>query len=223
MPEKYREYKPIEKHKPPVVAESFSELQEISQENLPEEKIDFNKHDLIWDDESVDVEGDLSKVGATIIEIGGPTIKGFELLHASKLQNPVYISNIKNGLPVYKHSLFGGYKEKIIRKVDFVASGSQMPIKDESVDAVLAACLPSERGIGEQGLRFQVVQEAINALKIGGYLILNGARYEDIEYAISLGFVPVRAIIHPYELPNRLEKSLGFSYRTETWSIIFKK
>ena len=154
-----------------------------------------------WVKEGFSLIEEIKKIKKPLIEVGGPTTQGFELVDPEKLDKKVFISNITPGCPYYSGGEVLGY----IGKIDFQADAERLPFKDKSLGGLLASCLPND-------IREKTIREAVRVLDEGGIFVWQGGINEDIELAKSLRL-------------EVMEYSKCYSEHSEEWiwNVIFQK
>lgn len=134
---------------------------------------------IIYKDENFDVYDRLSEVKGPLIEVGGPTDNGYDLVDTSKLDKKIYVSNLFPGAPYFEKGKFIGYEGP----VDFQADARDLPLKPESVGAIFLKALgevettkdetPAVEKLAQQKkLREETLAEAAKMLEPGGVLLM---------------------------------------------------
>jgi hypothetical protein len=143
----------------------------------------FGPKSVEWKKDDFDLLETIKGLNSPVIEVAGPTDRGFELIDESKLDREVWVSNISPGYPMWNDNTgeFIGY----FGKVDFQADATTLPFATDSLGGILASCLPSE-------VREDAIKEASRSLKEGGVLVWQGGVASDIKTAEDGGFEAVQ-------------------------------
>lgn len=163
---------------------------------------------------------ELTKIKGPLIEIGGPTDSGFELIDIKALPKEILVSNLGPGARLFFDQCDTDINEsnKYYGRVDFQADGQNLPIRDESAGAIFIRCLgnikepdriidPIEDAANDLKLKTNVINEVYRVLENGGIFILERIQSEYFEFAKKAGFK-----LKQYKISRR-----GFG------SFIFKK
>jgi hypothetical protein len=156
-------------------------------------------HSVGWAAQGFDVADAFKKLRGQIVEVGGPTLDGFKIVHQKILADSgkQYITtNINDGL----YQMAGGTSEKVvkIKNVDVVADSRQLPFADGSLGAVFASCLPL-------GIRAETMLEARRVLEDDGLLVWQGTMKDDYEVAQRIG---LELLAYEWEIPSRVQNAL---------------
>lgn len=83
----------------------------------------------------------LNKVKGPLVEIGGPTLGGYQMIDFTKLNKKLLVSNLFPGVPEFIGSWDGKSTARIIfhGRVDFIADAFKLPMGDNTVGAVFAS------------------------------------------------------------------------------------
>jgi len=154
-----------------------------------------------WVKEDFSLIDEIKKLKKPLIEVGGPTTQGFDLVDFEKLDKKIFISNIAPGCPYYSGGELLGY----IGKVDFRADAEHLPFKDKALGGLFASCLSAQ-------IREMTIKEAKRVLDEGGIFVWQGGVDEDVKLAKSLGF-------------EAMEYSRSYNEDGEywVWNVIFQK
>ena len=136
-----------------------------------------------------DIKKILENMDEPLIEVAGPTPKGYyHFLELKDLNKEIFVSNFKNPVTYYDGSILG--------ELDFQADAQELPFKNGSVGAVFCSCIAPFKKNGlvedqkEKTLEFRrkVVKEALRVLKRKGFLIFSGLFPEDVHIFDNIGF-----------------------------------
>lgn len=119
----------------------------------------------LWVHPEFNVEEAVNSLTGPFLEIGGPTLKGFSLIDIYKL-HPLYVSNIRNQVPVsdfQSPEIIGHLKTRL----DLFADGTHLPFKANSLAGILVSHLPYFE-IPE------IAREAKRTLEHGGLIVVQG-------------------------------------------------
>lgn len=132
-----------------------------------------------WKEENFDLELAINKTSGPIVEVAGPTEGENLLIDFNKVEKNIYVSNIASSRDIIdlETEEFLGR----VGRVDFRADATALSIASGKIGVLFASCLPIEA-------REQFVKESKRVLEIGGILIYQGIRTEDIETAENAGF-----------------------------------
>lgn len=151
-----------------------------------------------WQKEGFDLLVELKNRSGPFIEVGGPTLSGYDIISKKQLAQtgkPMFASNNEDGLYHY----VGPHRKSIlIAKADFVADARELPLQNSSVGAVFASCLPHT-------IRKETIHEAARVLEQDGLLIWQGAFIDDLEWAKNAGLTLVG---YEWELPKSVTASI---------------
>lgn len=156
-----------------------------------------------WIKKGFSIENEMKHKHGPLMEIGGPTLGGFELVNFDSFDKDkkIFVSNITPGRSLYDgiSGQFLGYTGKI----DFMADAQKLPFRDGEIGALFASRLPIE-------IREKVIHEAKRVLEENGLLVWQGGREEDMKSAERVGF----------QLVEYSKKLYGSVYN---WNVIFQK
>lgn len=155
-----------------------------------------------WREAGFDVHQKLKEVRGPLIEVGGPSVQGFEMINQDQLGKKLHITNITPGVARFdaKTGALAGYEGR----VDFRADAAQLPFPDESVGALFFSSLSltgsnyktaAEFDAARERLCETALQEAARVLEIGGMLIWSRGFPADINLATRLNFKSKQYII----------------------------
>ncbi len=165
-------------------------------------KMEF-KGDSFGAKEDFSLEEEIKRRHGPLIEVGGPTKGGFELVDYSNLVDKIFISNVYPGCPLYDSQT--GKLLEYVGKIDFQADARSLPFGDSSIGGLFASYLPDE-------IREKVIYEAKRVLETGGLLIWQGGTEKDLKMAKKIGFTLMIYSKHFHECDN-----------TYTWNVIWQK
>lgn len=167
--------------------------------------VKFPKVEVAESQPLLNVTALLNRIPGVIVEIGGPTPRGYTFVDIKKLQKKIHVSNLLPGLVRWIPEQAGkvvtnpdGSSARPFRpglgrcdfydspthlegRTDFLADGRQLPFADKSVGAVMASCLTSD-------VRPSVLREIRRVLRPKGVLVWRGAFADDFAIAKTLGF-----------------------------------
>lgn len=127
-----------------------------------------------------DVYRELAQRQGHFVEVGGPTLGGYELINTSKLDRRLWITNVTPaGCEIYNP--YSGELVNVL-PIDFQLDATRMRFNDGSIGALFASCLFNN-------VRPQALSESARVLEQGGLLIWQGGREEDIYDAIQNGLI----------------------------------
>jgi len=128
--------------------------------------------------EANDLKKKIYDFNGLVVEIGGPTINGYEFLKDLNIDLPrkIIVTNIKNPITI---NPFGDNPKEY--KVDMVADINNLPFDDNSIDIIMASSLPHK-------LHEQLFRESKRVLKSNGLVIAENIKNIDIKYAKENGF-----------------------------------
>lgn len=132
-----------------------------------------------------DLEERLNKIEKPFIEIAGPTPEGYDQSNFSKLNKKVFVSNLFPGKPRFVD--MGRDKESITYegKVDFIADGMELPVKDKSLGAIFISGLGGSQlkdmsvKLGSRKFKESAHKETHNYQEIEEY----GVNYDKNEFS----------------------------------------
>jgi len=141
---------------------------------------------VIYKDEVFNVYKRLAEVRGPLVELGGPTEGGYDLVDTYKIGKKIHVSNLFEGSPTFDTGGVIGYKGP----VDFRADARNLPLKPESVGAIFIKALGEieteedetpveEMMIQQKKLRMDAAKEAARMLEPGGVLILES--FDELE------------------------------------------
>lgn len=137
-----------------------------------------------WKDPNFDATKELKKMPGILLEVGGPTFGGYQILDTKKLEEDlhkkIFVTNLYPGQPVY-----GDTEDRkpinVQGTVDFRADATNLALDDAKVSALFASSLPDD-------IREQTLVEAKRVLEPGGLLIWQHAHPKNLEDAQKLGY-----------------------------------
>ena len=175
-----------------------------------------------------DVNRKLADVKGPLVEVAGPTVRGFEFVDMEQLPREIHISNLYPGIRTYDVNT--GEFIKFRAKVDFRADGKNLPLSDGSVGAIFISCLgmirdtqiisketPEDEKIANQKLKEQIIKEVYRVLENGGIFILERIEKEYAEKARKIGFK-----LKQYKLSEEDKQELEGNL-VELGSFVFEK
>lgn len=132
-----------------------------------------------WSKEGFMAEDYLNHLSKPLIEVGGPTEKGYKLIDFELLNRKLHASNIQHGVAEYDGNT--GELLDFGPDVDFQADSTRLPIANESVSAVFGSNL-------YVNTRARTMTEATRVLERGGLLVWQGGNFKDFDNAKRSGF-----------------------------------
>ena len=154
------------------VSELDDYLAEVANEEKPTSE---------WEENGFDLVSSLNNTKGIFLEIAGPTTRGYSIIDdESKLNKPIYTSNIKPGLPLYDPD--EGDLVGIKGRVDLVADATTLPVENESVGALFLSGLP-------QDITDRTIEEIARTVENHGYVVWQSGVSGNISSLIAKGFV----------------------------------
>ena len=157
--------------------------------------------DEMWTKDKFSIENEIKLRDGPLIEIGGPTVSGFDLVNFDSLDKKIFTSNITPGCPL--HDIMTGDFLGYIGKIDFQADAQRLPFKDNGIGVLFASCLPFK-------IRKNVIHEAKRVLEKNGLLVWQAGTENDI----------IEAKLNGFELMQYNKRLYGLVYN---WNMIFRK
>lgn len=128
---------------------------ETSSVHPPEKELEKkNKYEQIvkeavikgeWKEEGFDLQESLNNTKGPLVEIGGPTSDGYNLIDINKLKKKVLTSNLFPGAPKFSNPDDTEFDTlNFYGKVDFMADAHNLPLQDNLTGAVFVSCLGGE-------------------------------------------------------------------------------
>jgi hypothetical protein len=142
-----------------------------------------------WRNEGFDLEERLKRTKGPFVEIGGPTLSGYDMIDVDNLERKLHVSNLCDGAPKIR-----GGKIFLEGKVHFRADGRKLPIKNNSLGAIFISCLGSIKGhpyfkkYCDECLEEKIIHESFRTLEPGGLLIWQGCKDRSAKFAENIGF-----------------------------------
>jgi len=152
-----------------------------------------------WTNPGFDKEQVLKQVQGPLLEVGGPTMRGYVTIDVSRLPRRLWITNITRN--------FCPPDVKDQGHIDMEANATNLPFADKSIGAEFVSCLLCSRR--------KVLNEAYRVIEDKGLLFWQGAQDTEVIYAHLLGF----------EMQEYARRKYQFSpeYYENLWSAIFQK
>jgi len=166
-----------------------------------------------WKDHKVNINDIVINTDGPLIEIGGPTEGGYELIDVDALPKKLIVSNISNNAPIYDSA---GELIEYYGRVDFLADGKNMPIKDDSAAGVFMSGIPTKNDDKS------FIKEAHRVLKNKGLLLIQGMGEINLDYIQQLGFNPLLIRVFLY-FPGEFKKPFFLSGNISDIIGIFQK
>ncbi|PIT88818.1 MAG: hypothetical protein COU29_00345 [Candidatus Magasanikbacteria bacterium CG10_big_fil_rev_8_21_14_0_10_36_32] len=156
----------------------------------------------------------LNKVNGPLVEIGGPTKEGYELVDFQKLNKQLLIFNLFPGTPNFESPVKDGAAIQVtyFGQVDFIADAFNLPINSNTVGAMFASYFggahcksvalqlrnhiynsqnfipPMSYSKEKSLMRRMAMKEAWRVLEPGGLIVWQGGDKHDFLYATANGF-----------------------------------
>ncbi len=160
-------------------------------ENLGENH--FFRPDVLTQAENFDIDAHFASLKGPAIEVGGPSAR-YHVLLGEELPKDLVATNVSNSTPWGKDE-----------RVKLLADASHLPFANQSVGSLFSSYLP-KTGYTKTGetfdLRQSFLHEAARTVEPNGLLVLQGTSEDQIAYAGSLGFTPVRILETEGALPE---------------------
>lgn len=116
------------------------------------------------------------------VEVGGPTSKGYPILGDGQLPKPVTVTN----------------SDRCVPSVEKVVKAQHTLFESASLGVVFAFGLPyvdhKFYPFGKFDLHKAFISQAKRCLEESGILVMQTGTQSDLEYAVGLGFTPVRVL-----------------------------
>lgn len=151
-----------------------------------------------WSLEGFNVYKKIEALRGPLIEIAGPTEKGYRsLVDIPRLKKRLYISNVSPSVAKYTDR----QPVELLGPVDFRTDATNVSLKDKSVGALFCSALGPIGFVGQRDaaadaaainernlLREGFIKEAEKVLEANGLLILRDFLKRDVEFALQNGF-----------------------------------
>ena len=143
----------------------------------------------IWIDASFDFNQSLKRADGPILEVGGPTAKGYQMIGRRVLRGTI-VSNISP-----RDSL------------DVIADAHHLPFENKTFAAVLSSAFSDHSFFDDQGndigYRAPMIDEAVRVVKNGGVVVLQHGNMRNIKRLSQHGLNPVTAKVNKAKYPRR--------------------
>jgi hypothetical protein len=147
-------------------------------------------------DPKFDPQAAIEATEGPLIEVGGPTSAGYEMVDVAPLQGRFAASNRRP----YAYST----PTPQDRPADFKADFRQLPLEDESVAGIFASAIPyADRSAEPSDNYGPLAAEAYRVTKEGGYLMWQHAASHALDAVIGQGWQPVAGWARPTILGGR--------------------
>jgi hypothetical protein len=164
---------------------------------------------LNWSKTGFDTKKVIQAAGGTVLELGGPTSRGWMLLDP-EIPEPTIVTNINNPVPKYD-PMTGAITE--YDPVDKAIDATAIDYPDRSFACVMASYLPTD-------IHDKAIPEAYRILSDGGILIWRPNAENIFKHKVEEGFECVRTL-HRIVNPEAVLSGIAPTYSIE--GAIFQK
>ena len=131
-----------------------------------------------WKEQGFNINTVIGEQEGSLIEVGGPTQEGYDLVDINSLNKKLFVSNLTSDVQKWDD------REKSAQhlgKIDFKADATSLPLKNGSLAGILGSNISEERSN-------EIFIEAKRVLKDNGILVWQGGVIKDLFSIKNLGF-----------------------------------